>query len=538
MRLEYVTMTTLFLILIAVVILANIWLNAVSSRIGIPALLAFMVLGMLFANNGLWQVRFDNYDFAKETCTVGLIFIMFYGGFCTRWKAVKPVVRESALLASAGVVVTAALVGVFCHFALRWTWLESMLFGSVMSSTDAASVFSILRSRRLGLKNNAAPMLEMESGSNDPAAYTLTTILLSVMNGTSSAGMVAWNIFAQIAFGAGCGLLIAKLDALGLRKIDFGSDASGSLFIFAVAVASYAVPSLIGGNGYLSAYIVGIILGNEEFSRKKSTVSFFDGITGLAQMLIFFLLGLLARPTLLHKAVLPALAIFLFMTFAARPAAVFGILAPFRKYSVRMQTLVSFVGLRGVASIVFAIMAMVDPAFLHNDIFNIVFMVVLLSITIQGSLIPLVAKKLDMVDPHADVMKTFSDYSDDSGMSFGRISVTADSTWAGKAIRDLGLPRAALLVLVLRGDEKIQPGGSTVLLPGDEVIMLTRGFEDSVTSLKERTIKADSRFAGKPLSEFHDKGLVVLVRRGEQNIIPNGGTVLESGDRLVILNLM
>ena len=226
------------------------------------------------------------------------------------------------------------------------------------------------------------------------------------------------------------------------------------------------------------------------------------------------------------------------MTLAARPAAVFGILAPFRKYSVRMQTLVSFVGLRGVASIVFAIMAMVDPAFLHNDIFNIVFMVVLLSITIQGSLIPLVAKKLDMVDPHADVMKTFSDYSDDSGMSFGRISVTADSTWAGKAIRDLGLPRAALLVLVLRGDEKIQPGGSTVLLPGDEVIMLTRGFEDSVTSLKERTIKADSRFAGKPLSEFHDKGLVVLVRRGEQNIIPNGGTVLESGDRLVILNLM
>ena len=467
MRLEYVTMTTLFLILIAVVILANIWLNAVSSRIGIPALLAFMVLGMLFANNGLWQVRFDNYDFAKETCTVGLIFIMFYGGFCTRWKAVKPVVRESALLASAGVVVTAALVGVFCHFALRWTWLESMLFGSVMSSTDAASVFSILRSRRLGLKNNAAPMLEMESGSNDPAAYTLTTILLSVMNGTSSAGMVAWNIFAQIAFGAGCGLLIAKLAALGLRKIDFGSDASGSLFIFAVAVASYAVPSLIGGNGYLSAYIVGIILGNEEFSRKKSTVSFFDGITGLAQMLIFFLLGLLARPTLLHKAVLPALAIFLFMTLAARPAAVFSILAPFRKYSVRMQTLISFVGLRGVASIVFAIMAMVDPAFLHNDIFNIVFMVVLLSITIQGSLIPLVAKKLDMVDPHADVMKTFSDYSDDSGMSFGRISVTADSTWAGKAIRDLGLPRAALLVLVLRGDEKIQPGGITVLLPGD-----------------------------------------------------------------------
>lgn len=530
-------MTTLFLILIAVVILTSIWLNTISSRIGVPALLAFMLLGILFANNGLWPVRFDNYNMAKETCTVALIFIMFYGGFGTRWDAVKPVLRESVLLASLGVVITAGLTGVFCHYVLGWDWLESLLFGSVMGSTDAASVFSILRSKRLGLKNDTAPMLEMESGSNDPAAYMCTAILLAIMNGTSSGGFIAWKIFAQIAFGAGCGLGIAWLATLVFRKINFTTDGFDSLFIFAVAIASYAVPTLIGGNGYLSAYIVGIILGNEEFKDKRSLVSFFDGFTGLMQMLLFFLLGLLARPTIMHKAILPALAIFGFMLLVARPVAVLGILTPFRKYGFKQQTLISFVGLRGAASIVFAIMAMVDSAFLQNDIFNIVFVVVLLSVTLQGSLIPWVAKKLDMVDPKADVMKTFNDYSEGTDMTFGRIAVTPDSSWIGKAIKDLGLPRNVLIVLVLRGAERIQPGGDTTLQPGDEVITLTRGYSDETLSLYEKTIKPNSRRVGQKIADFPGNGLIVLVRRGDKNIIPSGNTILRAGDRIVVFNL-
>ena len=530
-------MTALILILIVVVILASIWLNTVSSKLGIPALLAFMLLGMLFANNGLWAIRFDNYEFAKETCTVALIFIMFYGGFGTRWEAVRPVVRESVLLASVGVIITAVLTGVFCHYVFKWEWLESLLFGSVMGSTDAASVFSILRSRRLGLRNNTAPMLEMESGSNDPAAYMLTVILLSIMNGTSSSGYVAWSIFAQIAFGAGCGIGIAKLAIMVFRRVSFQTDAFDSLFIFAVAIASYAIPTLIGGNGYLSAYLVGIILGNEDFKDKRSMVSFFDGITGLMQMLIFFLLGLLARPTLLHKAVLPALAIFAFMLIVARPVAVSTILTPFRKYPFRQQALISFVGLRGAASIVFAIMAMVHPAFLQNDIFNIVFVVVLLSISLQGSFIPLVARKLDMADPEADVMKTFNDYADDTDMNFGRIAVTPDSNWAGRAIKDLDLPGNVLIALVVRGVERIKPQGNTILKPGDEVIILTRGFTDASTSLEEKTVKPNSRRVGQRIEDYPGKGLIVMVRRGDKNIIPNGRTILKAGDRLVILNL-
>lgn len=530
-------MTSFFLILIAIIILTSVWLNNISSRIGIPALLAFMVFGMLFANNGLWSVRFDNYEMAKETCTVALIFIMFYGGFGTRWESVKGVFKESVLLASLGVVVTAALVGLFCHFALGWAWLESFLFGSVMSSTDAASVFSILRSKKLGLKNNTAPMLELESGSNDPAAYLMTALLLSIMNGSASGGAIACNIIAQIAFGAGCGVGIAKLAAIVLRKIDFKTGGYDSMFLLAVAIISYALPSLIGGNGYLSAYIVGIMLGNEEFRGKKALVNFFDGVTGLTQVLIFFLLGLLAQPTELHKAVLPALAIFLFMLLVARPVAVFGILTPFRKYSFRQQALVSFVGLRGAASIVFAIMAMVDPAFLQNDIFNIVFVVVLLSISVQGSLIPKVAKRLDMIDPENDVMKTFNDYSEKSEMSFGTIPITGDSSWVGKDIRELGLPRNVLIALILRGKERIIPRGETTLEVGDKVVLMTREFEDSTEVLIEKTVSVSSRRVGQRLADYPGSGLVVMVRRGNESIIPNGDTVLEAGDKLVILRV-
>ena len=528
-------MTNLFLILIAIVILASIFLNNISSRIGVPALLAFILLGMLFANTGLWPMNFEDYDLAKETCTIALIFIMFYGGFGTRWEAVKPVVTEAGLLATLGVVVTAGLVGVFCHFALHWGWLQSFLFGSVVSSTDAASVFSILRGKRLGLKNNTAPMLEVESGSNDPAAYMLTTIFISIMNGSATGGAIAWNIFAQLAFGAGFGVLIAKLAALVFKHMKFPTDGFDSLFILAVAVASYALPSLVGGNGYLSAYLVGMMLGNEDFKDKKSLVIFFDGLTGLMQMLIFFMLGLLARPTKLGHSVVPALLIFAFMLLVARPAAVFSILAPFRKYSFKQQALISFVGLRGAASIVFAIMAMVAVGNLEYDIFNIVFCLVLISIALQGSLIPFAAKGLDMVDPKADIMKTFNDYSEAAEMNFGRVAITPDSSWAYKALHDLNLPRNVLIAMILRNNEKIQPTGEFVLEPGDEVITLTHGYKDTAASLYEKTVKVNSRRVGRPISEHPGKGLVVLVRRGEENIIPSGDTILHAGDRLVIL---
>ena len=528
-------MVTLFLILIVVVILTCIWLNHISSRIGVPTLLAFIVLGIVFGNVGAIPVHLDNRPFAMDVCTIALIFIMFYGGFGTRWETVKPVVRESVLLASVGVLITAFLTGLFCRIVLAWGWAESLLLGAVVSSTDAASVFSILRFRKLGLKNHTAPMLEVESGSNDPCAYMLTAIMISVVNGTASGASIIWMIFSQIVFGAGIGLLIAKLASIVLQRIKITTEGFDTLFIFAVAIASYAIPDVFGGNGYLSAYLVGVILGNEEFSGKRSMVGFFDGLTGLMQVLIFFLLGLLARPALLHKAVLPALAISAFMLIVARPVAVFSILTPFRKYSSKQQELISFVGLRGAASIVFAIMAITGVDSLQTDLFNTVFCIVLISISIQGTLIPWVSEKLDMIDANANVMKTFNDYSENTEMQFSQIGIGPRSAWAGKQIMDLGLPKNVLIALVIRGQERIIARGDTKLCPGDKAIVVTKSYVDSETYLMEKTVKPGSKREGHTVGEFSDEGLVLLVRRGEKEIIPNGSTVLQAGDNLVIL---
>ncbi|MGM9740605.1 MAG: potassium/proton antiporter [Candidatus Cryptobacteroides sp.] len=532
-------MTTFFLILISTVILICVWLNNLSSKIGVPTLLAFILLGILFANNGLIPIDFEDRELAKETCTVALIFIMFYGGFGTRWESARPIAREAVLLASLGVVLTAGLTGLFCHFALGWSWIESMLMGSVISSTDAASVFSILRSKRLGLKNNTAPLLEMESGSNDPCSYMLTVIFLSVAN-VQSQGMSGWGIVwmttAQIAFGALGGFGIAKLAGIALDKFRIKGAGFDSLFILAVALASYAIPDLIGGNGYLSAYIVGIILGNREFSNKKALVGFFDGVTGLMQVIIFFMLGLLVRPAMLHKAILPALAIFFFLLIVARPLAVGAILTPVRKYSFSQQCLVSFAGLRGAASIVFAIMATSGDFPMVNDIFGIVFCIVLLSISLQGSLIPFTARKLGMTDAGEDVMKTFNDFADDSQMQFTVVEIGPKSSWKGKTVRELGLPKGLLLALVLRNDMRIAPKGLTVLLEGDRVIIVSRSFEDSSVSFHEKTLLPGNELIGKHLHECRKAGIILLIRRGDKDIIPSGDTLLKEDDRLVIFN--
>ena len=528
-------MTALFLILIVIIILTCIGLDQISAKIGIPTLLAFILLGIIFGNVGAIPMYLDNQVYAKDLCSVALIVIMFYGGFGTRWEAVKPVVRESVLLASAGVIATAALTGLFCHFALGWGWAQSFLLGAVVSSTDAASVFSILRAKKLGLKNNTAPMLEMESGSNDPCAYMLTAIMISVLNASASGWSLAWMVFAQIVFGAGLGFLIAKGASWALQHMRFSTDGFDTLFVFAVAVASYALPELVGGNGYLSAYIVGMALGNEEFKGKKAMVGFFDGLTGLMQVLIFFVLGLLARPAQLHHAVLPALAIFAFMLLVSRPVAVMSILAPFRKYPFRQQMLVSFVGLRGAASIVFAIMAVTGSPLLDVDLFNIVFCIVLISISLQGSLIPWTARKLDMIDLKNDVMKTFNDYSDTTEMQFSQIDISEGSTWDGKQVMELGLPKNVLIALVVRGSERIIVHGDTRLQAGDKAIIVTKTFADTETYLVEKKVKPDGKRAGHAISEFSGDGLVLLVKRGEQQLIPSGDTVLEAGDILVIL---
>ena len=329
-----------FLLLIGIIILLCVVCNRVSQRLGIPMLLIFILLGMFFGTDGVVKIPFDDFPLAERICSAALVFIMFYGGFGTNWKQARPVAVQSVLLSTLGVVLTACLTGLFCHFVLRITFWESMLIGAVTGSTDAASVFSILRSKKLSLRHHTDSLLEVESGSNDPCSYMLTAIILSVMSGTATGGEIAYLVFAQLVYGVVSGILMALLSLWVLRRFRFATQGFDTIFVVAMVLFSYALPTVFGGNGYLSAYLFGILLGNRPLPNKKQLVHFFDGVTGLMQMLIFFLLGLLSFPSQMPAVLVPALLIALFLTFVARPAAVFLLLTPFR-CPLRQQLLVA-----------------------------------------------------------------------------------------------------------------------------------------------------------------------------------------------------
>ena len=527
----------LYLLIFAAIIVTCVFLNKFSGKIGVPVLLFFLILGLLCGS------RYDEFAtesgvFVQSISTIALIFIMFYGGFGTRWKSARPVALEAGLLATVGVVLTALFTGLFCHFIMHWGILESFLMGSVISSTDAASVFSILRTKKLGLKNNTAPLIEMESGSNDPMSYMLTAIVLSLMSGGISGWEVVWQIFAQMAFGAAGGLLISTAAVFLLHRFNFRDNGFDILLFISIAILSYAVPDMIGGNGYLSAYIVGIVLGNTEFSGRKQLVTFFNALTGLMQIIIFFLLGMLAIPSHLHECFIPATIIFIFLSAVARPLSVYGVLIPFKKYPRKQLDLISFVGLRGAASIVFAITILTSSIHLQNDIFSIVFIIVLISIAIQGTLIPEFARRTGMTDTSSDVMTTFSDFSENSEMSFGSIHIKETSRWCNRYIKDLDIPQGCILAMVVRGDERIIPKGNTLLMAGDEVVTCTRSYQDESTdSLLQHPLSQNSKWAGHKVSEYPNAhgNLLVMIQRGEERIVPNGNTILKNGDILVIL---
>ncbi len=519
----------------ATVIIACVIFNKISAKIGIPTLLAFILLGIFFGSDGVVKIPFDNYIFAEQICSVALIFIMFYGGFGTNWNQAKSVVPKAIVLSSFGTVITAGLVGLFCYYILKIALLESFLIGAVISSTDAASVFSILRSKRLNLRYNTASLLEIESGSNDPFSYMLTVIVLSMMNGNTSGSEFAKMLIVQIICGIAFGFGIAALTLLFLKKVSISSSGYSAIFIVGIAIVSYAAPTALGGNGYLSVYITGIILGNSKIYNKLELVHFFDGMTGLMQMLLFFLLGLLAFPSQLPEIAMTALGIALFLTFIARPIAVFALLTPF-KSKLKQQLLVSWAGMRGAASIAFSIMVVINPATTDNDVFHIVFLIVLFSILLQGTLVPLVAKKLGMTDDNYNVMKTFNDYMDEIPIQFVQFTLSASHEWVGKRISEIVLPPNSLIVLLTRGETKIIPDGTTELHANDSLIMSGESARN-INSLRlyERTVSKGDTWDGKSIANISlETYFVLAIKRSGEIIIPKGITSIMEDDVLVI----
>lgn len=532
------------LLLLGTVVALCVFLGRFSEKLKIPSLLLFIGLGMLFGENGI-GISFDDYSLTGVICSVCLIFVIFYGGFGTNVKEARPVMAQSLLLSGVGTALTAGITGVIVYFIFNTFttvgWIECMLIGSVLSSTDAASVFNILRTRRLGLKYNTSSLLEMESGSNDPVSYMLTVLFASLLTVDNfGAGQVIWIVVKQIGIGAAFGTFLGFGAVFVLRKLPFGAGQGGTIFVFAVAILSYALPQIpfLGGNGYLAAYITGIIIGNARIDKKREIVKFFDSLTGVAQMIIFFLLGLLVTPAQLPRVMLPALIVFGVITLIARPAAASGLLLPFRTKPNKLLV-VSLAGLRGVASVVFAITATeLAGGALTFDLFNLVFCVAVLSILVQGTLLPPVSHAVGMIDSTSNVMRTFNDYQDESDIGFVRIRVGKDHAWFGKKLKDAVMPEGFLILLVLRNKRTFVPDGRTTVMDGDILVAAAPAFEkNDEFGMYDEYIGKSHEWAGKSLREIDlPKGnLVALLRRGGKCIVPRGGTVVREGDVLALI---
>lgn len=525
---------TVGIILVAVIIFLCIMANRFSDKFGMPALILFMFIGMIFGSDGILKIPFDNFHMAENFCSIALLFIMFYGGFNTKWKLARSVAVKAVLLSTLGVLITAGCTAVCCHFFLKFSITESFLVGAVLSSTDAASVFSILRQKKLNLKDGTASLLEMESGSNDPVSYMLTFIGIGLL-GLGDGGSLLYNTFAQLAYGSAIGILFAFFAVRILTKSSLIANGLDTIFMIATVLLCYGLSSFIGGNAYLSVYLMGIIVGNSPIKNKDVLIPFFDGITSLAQIFLFFILGLLAFPHKLPSIILPALAIVFFLTLIARPLAVFIILKPL-KCSNSQCVLVSWAGLRGAASIVFATMVIASGGSLSYDLFHIVFMVALFSVAIQGTLLPKAALRLNMVDETSDVRKTFNDYQEESAITLMRMYIPAGHNWENRLIKNVTMPTGSLALMIKRNKETIIPRGDTRILAGDNVILNVPAYEPTEhEKLVEIQIDSSHEWCNRSIEELQlpPNELIALIIRGEENLIPDGKTIILENDIVV-----
>ncbi|WP_072469830.1 potassium/proton antiporter [Urinicoccus massiliensis] len=520
------------LIVTGILLLALVAIR-ISSKSGLPALLLFLGLGIAFAAGG-WN--FNDYGLADQIASMSLMIIMFYGGFGTNWSMGQSVAREAILLSSLGVVLTAGLTGLFCHYVLHFGLMESMLLGAVVGSTDYASVSSIMVSKKLNLKYNTASLLEIESGSNDPTAYTMTMVFLAILTGSDLSVPVL--IFRQIFFGGLVGFSVGYLCLSVVRKYKFNEDGLFVVFIAALMLGVYGMSNLIGGNGFLALYIAGIILGNNEYVGKKEVVFFYDGLSHLVQIMLFFLLGLLSNPQDIFHALPLGLAIMAFMTLVARPLSVLGLMTPFRLKKNQLA-LISLAGIRGAAAIAFAIMAVNTGAGLDIDLFHIVFAICLFSLLIQGSLMAWATKILKMFDPNDTVLKTFNYYQDKSKLGFIQTRVTDQSMFVGMKIKDLKMVFNFIIAKIERDGKTIIPRGETVLKKGDIIVMGGEShFDQSGQSLLEIKLAPCHAWVGEKIKDLDigENELIVMLQTAQGGLeIPRGDTVLQVDDRVVLL---
>ena len=471
------------LVVVAVLLALSIFASKASGRLGVPALVLFLVLGMLAGSEGIGGIYFDDAEVAQWVGVVALAFILFAAGLETDWKFVRPSVRSALSLSTIGVLLTTAAVGWFAHRIAGFGLLQGMLLGAIVSATDAAAVFSILRSSGVHLRQHVTAVLELESGSNDPMAVFLTTALLQLLVNTSApAGSLIFLFVRQMAFGAAAGVLIglAAVHVLNRMRLDY--PGLFPVMTIAIVLFTYGATNVIGGSGFLAVYLAGIVMGNRNFIQRRTLTRFHDGLGWLMQIAMFLTLGLLVFPSHLVPVAGTSIAIAAFLIFIARPAAVFASLA-FSRMTVREKLFISWVGLRGAVPIVLATFPLLAGVSAAPAIFNIVFFIVLASVMIQGTTIPPIARLLRVMVP------TVSDWSPAEAHLTGRsegalvtLEVAEGSQAANKRVVELGWPRETLILVLYRGFDFSVPNGATELKPEDRLIVLTS--HDTVEMLR------------------------------------------------------
>lgn len=446
-----------------------------SYKFGVPTLILFLAIGMLAGSDGIGGIQFNDPKLAQFIGVVSLNFILFSGGLDTNWEAVKPILREGITLSTLGVLVTAITLGLFVHFITDFTIYESLLLGSIVSSTDAAAVFSILRSKSLALKNNLRPTLELESGSNDPMAFVLTIAFLSlVVNQDRNFVSIIPLFFQQMLVGGLAGFLFGFLSKYIINQIKLDFEGLYSVLVIALMFITFSATDFIGGNGFLAIYICAVYLGNQDLIHKKTIMKMFDGWAWLMQIVLFLTLGLLVFPSRIVPVIGIGMLISLFLIFVARPVGVFLSLMPF-KMKLRRRFYISWVGLRGAVPIVFAtypLLAGIDKA---EMIFNIVFFIALTSVLIQGTTLSIVAKWLHVALPEKakPLAPTDAFIFEQPKAAMKEIVLDKDCFAVGKKIVELKFPKNAIIAMIKRDDQYLIPNGSTVMETNDILIVLS-----------------------------------------------------------------
>lgn len=456
----------------AVLLMMSVIASKASGRFGIPALLLFLAVGMLAGSQGPGGIQFDDAGIAQAIGVISLLFILFAGGLDTDWKSVRPIILPGLSLSTLGVLITTFLVGGFATWILHFDWLEGLLLGATVSSTDAAAVFTVLRSRNLDFGGSIRSVLEFESGSNDPMAVFLTVSLLNLYLGKNTGAGLIFGFVQQMTLGLAAGWAGGKAARFLINKLSLRFEGLYPVLTISIVLSVFGLTHLIGGNGFLAVYIAGLVLAQESFLHKQSLVMFHDGLAWLMQIAMFLVLGLLVSPGQLKDVALAGILISLFLVFIARPLSVFTSLLPF-KFNWREQTLISWLGLRGAVPIILATYPLLAGTSQSKLIFNLVFFIVITSVLLQGLSVPFVAKRLKLGTPTGPSLRPALNQIPSQHMKSDlvEVEIPKNSPISGKSVVELKFPRDSLIVLIYRQEQVIVPRGQTRVMSGDHLLM-------------------------------------------------------------------